>query len=114
MKIKLLMIAFAFSLAMTAAAEFTTVEEAYEVALSNLRLPRNEVGTIAFKTCATCDYMTKRVNADTRYNINGKSVKLSRFRAALAEVEVKDRSSEAITVMHHLERNQVTAVSVYL
>ena len=112
MKIKLLMIAFAFSLAMPAAAEFTTVEEAYEVALSNLRLPRNEVGTIAFKTCETCDYMTKRVNADTRYNINGKSVKLSRFRAALAGV--KDRSSEAITVLHHLERNQVTAVSVYL
>jgi len=112
MNIKILITTLLLSLALPATAEFTTVQEAYEVSLSDLRLPRNEHGTIAFKTCATCDFMTKRVNADTLYRINGKSVKLDRFRAALAEVE--DKRSEAITVLHHLERNQVTAVSVYL
>lgn len=112
MKIKILMTTLLLSLALPAAADFTTVQEAYEVALSDLRLPRNEVGTIAFKECETCDFMTKRVNADTHYSINGKSVKLSHFRAALGEV--KDPSNEAITVIHHLERNQVTAVLVNL
>ncbi len=112
MNIKILMISLLLSLVLPAAADFTTVEEAYEVALSDLRLPQHKSGTIGLKQCESCDFVTLRVNADTRYSINGKSVQLAQFRAALARVT--DRSSEAITIMHHLERNQVTAVLVNL
>jgi len=39
-------------------------------------------------------------------------VPLKEFRAAMAEVQ--EPSQEAVTVLHHLKRNQVTAVSVNL
>jgi len=112
MKLKVLITAALLCLALPAAAEFKIVQDAYEIALSDLRLPRNESGTLAFKECETCEFMTVRVGADTRYQINGKAVPLKEFRAAMARVV--DRDSEAVTVLRHVKRNQVTAVSVYL
>ncbi len=112
MKFKIVITALMLMLAFPAAAEFVTVEQAYEIALSDLRLPRSQSGTIAFKECEKCDYMTKRVGPTTHYRINGKSVSLEKFRFALANV--RDRSSKPITVLHHLERNQVTEVLVNL
>ena len=112
MKRRTLIAAALLSLALPAAADSTIVQQAYEVALGDLRLPRAESGTIAFKECDRCDYMRMRVSADTQYQINGKTVPLKEFRAAMAAVE--DRDNEAVTVLHHLKRNQVTAVSVRL
>ena len=112
MKLKLLIAAAMLSLALPAAAEFTQVQDAYEVALSDLRLPRGDGGTIAFKECATCEYKRIRVGADMSYLLNGKNVSLKKFREAMATVE--NREDQPVTVRHHLERNQVTAVSVNL
>lgn len=112
MKLKLLIAAALLSLALPATAEFTQVQEAYEIALSDLRLPRADGGTIAFKECDTCEYRRLRVGSDMRYRLNGKDVTLKKFREAMDTVV--DRDTEAVTVLHHLERNQVTAVSVYL
>ena len=112
MKFKVLITAALLALALPAAAEFRTVQEAYEVALSDLRLPRAEGGTIAFKECGTCEYQRYRVGADTEYRINGKAIPLGKFRAAMSQVA--DPDNEAVTVLRHVDRNQVTAVSVYL
>ena len=112
MKFKVLITAVLLSLALPAAADFKLAQEAYEVALSDLRLPRADGGTIAFKECDTCEYRRIRVGSDMRYRLNGKDVSLKEFREAIATVD--DRESEAVTVLHHLERNQVTAVSVNL
>jgi hypothetical protein len=112
MKLKLLITAALLGLALPAAADFKLVQDAYEVALSDLRLPRANGGTIAFKECDTCEYRRLRVGSDMRYRLNGKDVTLKQFREAMATVE--DRKGEAVTVLHHLERNQVTAVSVNL
>ena len=112
MKLKLLITAALLGLALPAAADFKQVQDAYEIALSDLRLPRANGGTIAFKECATCEYRRLRVGSDMRYRLNGKDVTLKQFREAMATVE--DRKGEAVTVLHHLERNQVTAVSVNL
>ena len=112
MKLKVLIIAVMLSLALPAAADFKTVQEAYEVALSDLRLPRAAGGTIAFKECDKCEYRRIRVGADMSYRLNGNAVPLEQFRAALANVE--NREDQPVTVLHHLERNQVTAVSVNL
>ena len=102
MKLKLLITAIMLGLAMPAAADYVTIEQAYEVALSEIRLPQSERGTIAFKPCATCDVQTKRVDADT----------LQKFREATESVA--GREKEAVTVLHHLKKDRVTAVSVYL
>ena len=112
MKLKVLITAALLSLALPAAADFKTVAEAYEVALSDLRLPRADGGTVAFKECETCQYVRLRVGSDIEYRLNGKSVALKQFRAALADVD--NREDQPVTVLHHLERNQVTAVSVNL
>jgi len=112
MKLKVLITAALLSLALPAAADFKQVQEAYEVALSDVRLPRAHGGTIAFKECDKCEYKRIRVGSDMRYRLNGKDVTLKQFREAMATVE--NRDEEAVTVLHHLERNQVTAVSVYL
>ena len=112
MKLKVLITVMMLGLAMPAVADFETIAEAYEVALSEIRLPRTETGTIAFKPCSTCDVTTKRVDAQTRWLINGEAVPLREFREALEEVA--DPAKEAVSVLHHLERDRVTAVSVYL
>ncbi len=112
MKFKVMITAALLILAGPVTADGTVVQEAYEVALSNLRLPRVEAGTIAFKQCNKCDYMRIRVAAETTYRINGQPLPLAKFRATLANVA--DRENEAVVVLHHLNRNQVTDVSVSL
>ena len=112
MKLKFFIIAMCLGMALPVTADFVTITEAYEVALSDIRLPGSENGTIAYKECGTCKFMTKRVDSDTRWLINGKAVPLKKFREATSRVT--DRDNEPVTVLHHLERNRVTAVSVYL
>ena len=112
MKTKLLIAAALLFVTLPAAADFTTVQEAYEIALSDLRLPRDASGTIPLKECESCDYVSVRVGADTRYTLNGKAMPLKEFREALSLVE--DRDDQPVTVLRHLERNQVTAVFVNL
>jgi hypothetical protein len=112
MKTKLLVAAALLSVSFPTAADFETVELAYEVALSEIRLPRNHRGTIAFKKCSDCEYLTKRVSENIRYMVDGRAVTLEKFRQ-LTE-SVADRDNEAVTIMHHLEDNRVTEVSVYL
>ena len=112
MKLKVFITALMLGLTLPASADYVTIEQAYEVALSEVRLPRGPMGTIAFKPCSTCDMTTKRVDANTRWLINGKAVRLREFREATDQVA--DRKKEAVTVLHHLEKDRVTAVSVYL
>ena len=110
MKSKVLISAILLSIALPATADWTIVEQAYEVHLKELRLPRNETGTIAFKTCKSCDYITKRVNSTTEYKLNGKPLSLAKLRGAVSDVA--NRSETSVTVLHHLKMDQVTAVSI--
>ena len=112
MRLKVFIAAMMLGLAVPAAADYVTIEQAYEVALSEVRLPGSETGTIAFKPCETCDFLTKRVDGNTRWLINGKAVSLQRFREATNGVA--SREKKAVTVLHHLKNNRITAVSVYL
>lgn len=109
MKTRLLIVAVAFVLALPAAAEFRTVQRAHEVVLDDIRLPQNELGTLAFKSCDECAFMVKRVTADTRWILDGRSVRLDQFRAGLAAMD--DRERVSLTVLHHLETDRITEVS---
>lgn len=112
MKFKVLIAAIILGLALPVAAQFRTIQEAYEVQLSDLRLPHNEVGTVAFKTCDDCPYQTKRVNGNTQWILDGESMSLTKFRKGLRALT--DRDNTAVTVLHHLEEDRVTRVSVHL
>jgi hypothetical protein len=112
MKLKIIVTALVLSLALPAAAQFTTISEAYEIALSDIRLPQRNTGTVAFKKCADCRYETKRVDASTVWEINGQSMSLEAFRKALRNVD--NPEDETIQVLHHLESDRVKKVWILL
>ena len=95
-----------------AAADFTTITAAYEVAIGDLRLPGTEGGTLTFKQCSDCELQTLRVTGKTRYVLNERDLELAEFKKQLGSV--RNRRDEAATVMHHLESNTITAVMVSL
>ena len=112
MYIRKLLVLVLLGLSLAAAADFRTITEAYEVDLSDLRLPGSENGTLTFKQCSDCEAQTLRVTGKTRYVVNDRGVALSEFKNQLRRV--RNRKTVAATVMHHLESNTITAISVNL
>ena len=98
--------------AQSAFAEFTTVTLASEVRLSEFSLPASANGTASFKPCGACDMKIVSVNADTRYRLNDQVVSLPDMRRSLASVT--NRNRKAIMVMHHLESDLITQISIKL
>jgi hypothetical protein len=107
-----LLILVLLGLSLSAAADLTTITAAYEVAVSDLRLPGSENGTLTFRRCPSCEAQTLRVTSKTRYVVNDRGVVLAEFKNQLRRV--RNRNTVAATVMHHLESNTITAVSVNL
>lgn len=110
MNIKLVISAALLVLSFTAAAEFRTIQQAYEVELGNLRLPAAETGTIAFKACNECATETKRVGDFTRWVLNGATLSFDKFVEGVAAIA--DRDARYVTVVHHLEDDRITKVSL--
>jgi hypothetical protein len=112
MHIRKLLALVLFGLSLSAAADFTTITAAYEIALSDLRLPGSATGTVTFKECADCDAKTVRVTGQTSYMLNDRYLELTEFKARLGKV--RNRKDETATVLHHLESNTITAIKVRL
>ena len=93
-----------------AIAEFTTISRAYEVALSDFRVPATPSSGVTFKVCAECDMMAVRVTPDTQYIVNGRSLPLKDFRKAVFQVTHRDTTP--VTVLHHLESDTIVSVTV--
>ena len=96
----------------SAFAEFTTVTRASEVRLSEFRLPASVNGIASFKPCGACDMKTVSVNADTRYRLNDQVVSLADMRRSLASAT--NRNRKIVMVMHHLESDLITQISIEL
>ena len=107
-----LLVLVLLGLSLAAAADFRTITEAYEVDLSDLRLPGSENGTLTFKQCSDCEAQILRVTGKTRYLINDRDFALAEFKEQLRRV--RNRKTEAATVMHHPESNTITAINVNL
>ena len=107
-----LLVLVLLGLSLSATADFRTITEAYEVDLSNLRLPGNEYGTLTFKQCSDCELQTTRVNGNTRYLINNRVLALAEFKDLLERIG--NRGDWSITVLHHLESNTIKAIKVWL
>lgn len=116
MRLKHIMAASLLALALTATVqnatsqERYTIQDAYEVYLSDVRLPDVSTGTIRYKPCIRCDFQTTRVTSATRWRINGEVVSFSRFMQAIEALD--DRSAEHLTIKHHLEKDLITKVSI--
>ena len=108
-----------FSIGLTFAAQAAdatglgpVISQAYEVALSNFRAPATRNGAASFSECDSCDRMSVRVTAETRYTINGRTVRLEDFRKKLAQAP--NRHGVAVTVLHHLESDTIVQINVSL
>jgi len=112
MHIRKLLVLVLLGLSLAAAADFRTITEAYEVVLSDLRLPGGENGTLTFKQCADCEAQTLRVTSKTRYLINDHDFALADFKEQLKGV--RNRKDQNVSVLHHLESNTIKAVKVWL
>lgn len=102
----------ALALCQAATADFITVERAYEIPLNLYRSPATSAGSVTFRECANCDLQTVRVTGQTRYVFNNESLDLSEFRRALAGLS--DRANKYIIVLHHLESDTTTSVTLNL
>jgi hypothetical protein len=112
MKIRHIIVALLLATSLPASAEFTTVAEAREIALSDFRVPATPSSGAMFRTCSDCDMMTVRVTPNTDYRINGKSYPLKEFRKRV--FDIRDRENTVVIVLHHLESDVVLSVSVNL
>ena len=112
MQIRKLIIAALFVFSLPVAAEFTTVELAYEVKLSDLRIPVSSTELLMFRECADCEPKTVRMTRETRFVVNGKAVELKEFRRRVSHV--RNRASETVIVRHHLESDTITVIKVTL
>ncbi len=112
MHIRKLLIVVLLGLSLSAAADFRTITEAYEVALSDLRLPGTENGTLTFKQCSDCEAQTLRVSGKTRYVLNDRDFALAEFKEQLKRV--RNRKDQIVSVLHHLESNTIKAIKVWL
>ena len=106
-----LLVLVLLGLSLSAAAEFRTITEAYEVDLIDLRLPGNEHGTLTFKQCSDCDALTLRVTGKTRYVINDRDFALVEFKEQLKRV--RNQKYLSIAVLHHLDSNTIKAIKVW-
>ncbi len=107
MHIRKLLALVLIGLSLSAAADFTTLIEAYEVNSNDLRLPRSTGGTLTFKRCPDCDLQTLLCNSGTRYVIDRRDVLLTEFKERMAGAR-----DETVTVLHHLESNTISAIKV--
>ena len=112
MQIRKLLVLVLLGLSLTAAADFTTITEVYEIDLIDLRLPGTEGGTLAIKECDDCEVQTLRVSGTARYVLNNRDVTLAEFKKAISLIT--NRKDVVIDVSHHLESNTITAVMVSL
>lgn len=112
MKTKFILTAIALMFTVPAVADFTLITQGAEVVLGDVRLPRNDGGTIAFKPCEECDFVTQRVAPDARWEINGIAVTLREFRKRTESLI--NRSNHTVTVTRHIESNRITLVSTII
>ncbi len=112
MQLRKLLVLVLLGLSLAAAADFRTITEAYEVDLSDLRMPGSENGTLTFKQCADCEVQTLRVSGKTRYLINDRDFELAEFKEQLKGA--KNRKDQIVSVLHHLESNTIKAIKVWL
>lgn len=112
MRIPKIITALMVCISFSAAAEFKTIELAYEIALSDLRVPVTSTGTVIFKECSECEPTVVLMTRHTQFFVNGQVVELKDFRKSV--FQVRERDTKYVIVKHHLETDTITSISVAL
>jgi hypothetical protein len=112
MNIRKLWIAVFLTISLPVAADFTTIAEAYEVPMNLFNVPVTRNGTLSLQQCTDCPVVTARLTPQTQFLVNGQLVELSEFRQQA--FAVSDRASKTVVVLHHLETDTISSISLNL
>lgn len=83
----------------------------YEVLVNSVRLPGSPAGTITIKECDDCDFETYRVTERTVYAVDGKAMRLEKFRLAMDELRLDP--GNVVNVRRDIQSNTIAKVFVY-
>lgn len=112
MKLKLIIAATLMVSALPTQADFVTISRAIEISPSRISVPTSENSRIAFSECEDCETISVRLTPQTRYSVNGQTVKFDKFRQSV--LSAKSSENAGIILMHHLESDTVVSVTVKL
>ncbi len=73
-------------------------EDAYELALGEVSLPRDETGSLIFRPCPACTTTSMRVTDTTAYFVNGAQLELADFLEAAEAIRQLDRGNQRTAV----------------
>ena len=84
-------------------------EEAYELALGEVSLPRGAAGTVIFKPCEECNTTSLRVSGETLYFVNGSPFEISDFLEIAKEIRARDGGNQntAVYIFYDIESERV-------
>ncbi len=108
-RIRLAVVAAAAIASAAAFAEVRNIEDAYEAAAGEVRLPSNPRGQLVIRKCSGCKPVVLRVDANTRYLLapSREPVGIEALRAA---IEAADDDDRLLTVFYDLQTGFVTRV----
>jgi len=113
MTVRTILIAALLMVSAPSLAQIKTKVDAVETSPASIILPATTDGMMTFRPCdGNCDAEYKRVqlNANTRFTINGKTVKYADFRREFATI--KRASSSYALVSYETATNTATSIQL--
>ena len=89
-------------------------EDAYELMLGEVSLPRSAAGSVIFKPCPDCNTTSLRVSGETTYLLNGSSLELSDFLEAAEAIRQQDGGNRntAVYVFFDVDSKRVNRLEL--
>lgn len=117
LKIRKIAIAAAAALMVTAMqpaiAQIVTEVDAIELSPSNIIMPGSLNGMVTFRSCGDgCDedYSRARLTAETRFYVDGRTVKFDDFRQDFANIKHRKNSYALLSV--EIKTNTITSIRI--
>ena len=90
-------------------------ENAYELGLGEVSLPRGDTGSVIFRPCPECTRTSMRVTRATAYFVNGSPLALSDFLEAAEAIRQMNRGNQrtAVYVFFNIESRRVSRLKIH-
>ncbi len=109
-KIIIMLAVLTLAFASLAQARLDRIEEAFELALTQLSLPAHSTAKVTVKACAGCASVQLRVTDATSYHVGFDSVGITLQELIDAVDAVRDRSKTPVYVMYRPESLVITRI----
>ena len=113
MTVRVILIAALLLVAQPALSQIVTAVAAMEASPANMILPGGTDGMMTFRPCdgdCDADYIRVRLNANTRFTVNGKTVEFAEFRREFASIKRNPESYALVT--YETKTNTVTSIQI--